>query len=56
MLKKFSKSPFMTFVKRSAGVLIVAETAAFIGSYYLWYKLNTNQGKIYNFINFVEIS
>lgn len=46
MIKKIGKSPWISFVKKSVGALFVAETAAFAGSYYLWYRLNTNQGEL----------
>lgn len=46
MIRKVAKSPWMSFVKKSVGVLFVAEAAAFGASYYLWYRLNTNQGEL----------
>lgn len=40
---KLPSPQWFKFLKKTATVLFVAESLAFAGSYFLWYKLNTDR-------------
>lgn len=42
---KYPKPQWIKNIKRVGAVLFVAESLAFAGSYFFWYRLNTNRGK-----------
>lgn len=42
---KLPNPQWFKFFKKTAAVLFIAEGLGFAGSYYFWYRLNTNRGK-----------
>lgn len=47
MIQKVAKkSTFFSRFKTGVKIVVVIETAAFLGSYYVWHRLNRDQGKI----------
>lgn len=46
MLKRPAPAVWFKNLKKIAVFAVVAETAAFGGSYLFWYRLNTNRGKV----------
>lgn len=55
MLKKPNPQWFK-FFKKTAAVLFIAEGLTFAGSYYFWYKLNTNRGERLFHLGFHELA
>lgn len=54
MLQKTPKKSSISlgnFFKTSFKIVLVAEIGAFLGSYAVWHRMNTNQGKF--FVHFI---
>lgn len=48
MIQKIAKqSTFFSRFKTGVKIVVALETAAFLGSYYVWYRMNRDQGKIF---------
>lgn len=46
MIQKIAKqSSFFSRFKTGVKIVVVLETAAFLGSYYVWHRMNRDQGK-----------
>lgn len=50
MLKHPLTPQWFKLFKKTAAVLFVAEGLAFAGTYFAWYRLNTNRGELTKFL------